>query len=73
MKLLYSVVGAACAWAQDMPAEARGVFDAAVAKVLNTTRRLPRYTCQETIEREYLSPSKVLPQDESTWERSASI
>jgi hypothetical protein len=72
-KILLAIVWAGSAQAQEMPAEAQRVLELATGKVLNTARKLPRYTCQERIEREYLSPSKVLPQDESTWERSASI
>ncbi len=52
--------------AQEMPAEAQRVLELATAKVLNTTRNLPRYTCQETIQREYLSPLKVPRQDKNT-------
>jgi hypothetical protein len=65
-KILLAIVWAGSAQAQEMPAEAQRVLELATGKVLNTARKLPRYTCQERIEREYLSPSKVLPQDKST-------
>jgi hypothetical protein len=60
------LIASTIAAAQEIPAEAQRVLSLAVVKVLNTTRRLPRYTCQETIEREYLSPSKALRQDKDT-------
>ncbi len=63
MAVLLSALGV---WAQEMPADAQRVFELARTKVLHTTRNLPRYTCQETIEREYLSPSKIHPQDKDS-------
>jgi hypothetical protein len=63
MKLLLAMFCAARVWAQPMTADAQQVLDLARAKVLHTTRNLPRYTCQETIEREYLQPSKIYPQN----------
>jgi len=45
-------------WAQTMPPDAARVLEAARIKVLRTSRNLPRYTCQETIAREYLDPPK---------------
>jgi hypothetical protein len=60
------LVAAGSAWAQEMPAEAQRVLELARTKVLHTTRNLPRYTCQEAIEREYLSPSKMDPRQKET-------
>ena len=42
-----------CACAQTFPPEARDALDGTRAKILTTTHQLPKYTCQETIEREY--------------------
>ena len=67
------LLAAEIACAQEMPAEAQRVLELARAKVLNTTRNLPRYTCQETIEREYLSPSKVVRHDKDTCDGPARV
>ena len=64
---------AGIAWAQEMPADAQRVLDLARAKVLHTTRNLPRYTCQETIQREYLSPVNRNPQIKETCDASLKV
>jgi hypothetical protein len=61
---------AARAGTQEIPAEAQRVLDLARAKVLHTTRNLPRYTCQETIQREYLSPVNRNPRIKETCDGS---
>jgi hypothetical protein len=63
MAMLLAAVGGG---AQDMPAEAQRLLDLARTNVLHTTRNLPRYTCQETIEREYLSPANLNPRIKET-------
>ncbi len=54
MKFQVLILLAAGAFAQDISSEAKTVLDRARANVLNTTRRLPKYMCLETIERTYL-------------------
>jgi hypothetical protein len=44
--------------AQTMPEDAARVLELARVKILKTSRNLPRYTCQETIEREYFGLPK---------------
>jgi hypothetical protein len=67
------VLAASMAWAEEMPADAQRVLDLARAKVLHTTRSLPRYTCQETIQREYLSPVNLNPRIKETCDRPVQV
>lgn len=61
MRFLLMSCAAGLAWTQTMPADASRVLETARVKILRTSRNLPRYTCQETVAREYLNPPKHRP------------
>lgn len=61
----WPILFASACWAQ-MPQDAARLLDAARVKVLRTSRNLPRYTCQETIVRDYLDRAKKAAKTKET-------
>jgi hypothetical protein len=60
MRFWAVVLLAACVWGQSLSDEANAVLARAREHVLHTTTRLPKYVCQETINRTYLSPTHAI-------------
>ncbi len=60
MRAWTGVLLAACVWGQSLSDEAKTVLARAREHVLNTTTRLPKYMCLETINRAYLSPTHAI-------------
>lgn len=58
--LILAAAGASAQKLEDKAQEAKAILDRAIENVLNTTQRLPRYMCTETINREYFEPAQAL-------------